>query len=114
MFNELKERVVSVVSVVRILPITWGRLQTGPTMLQQLRDWPAVVGDDRLGAALRVGPLGVQVDAQVVVHRGSEVGGGHARVFHLASPGVGAADHLAAGEAASGYQHGHAAGPVLA
>src|SRR5437870_1014430 len=81
--------------------------------LRQLGDRPAALSDDRLGSALQVSPLGAEVDAQVAEDGGPEIGGGDAGFFHVIPLGVRAADHLAAGEAATGHEHRHAVEPVV-
>ena len=72
------------------------------------------LGYNRLRPALAVGPVGVQVDAQVAIDGGTDVGGGDAAGPDLAAAGVGAADHLAVAEAAACHQDGHATEPVFA
>src|SRR5262245_11524793 len=67
------------------------------TTLAQFRDWPAALGDDRLRPALQVGPLGVEVDAQVAIHGGPQVRRRYASIFDLATFGVRAAHHLTMG-----------------
>jgi hypothetical protein len=80
----------------------------------QSRDGPASLGNNGLRSALQVGPLRVEVDAQVAIDRGRQIGGCHAGFLHLRALGVGAADDLAVGDAAAAQQHRHAVGPVFA
>src|SRR5262249_28758353 len=82
--------------------------------LAQLWDRSAAIGHDRLGSALRVGPLGAEVDAQVAEDGGSQVGRRDASIFYVATLSVRAAYHLAMSQTAAGYEHRHAIGPVLA
>src|SRR5947209_2529124 len=55
-------------------------------LLPQRRDRPATVGDDRLRPALWVGPVGAEIDAEVAVDGGPQVGGGDAAFLHVVLP----------------------------
>src|SRR5262249_9651451 len=90
------------------------KLIPDPPLFAQLRDWPAALGDDRLRSALQIGPPGVEVDAQVAVHRRPQVRRRYPSILDLATPGVRAAHYLATGQPAAGHQHRHAVGPVFA
>src|SRR5262245_58931990 len=64
--------------------VDWGTGLSGPGRqaidaagLHQFRDRPATIDDDRLWSALRVDPLGVEADAEVVVDGRRDVRGGH-------------------------------------
>src|SRR5262249_39920315 len=89
-----------------------------PTAANQtvLQSWNRLTafGDDRLWSALQVGPLDIEIDAQVTEDGGPQIRGGHTGILHVVALGIRAADHLAASQAATGHEHRHAVGPVLA
>ena len=80
----------------------------GHRVLTQLWDWSSAVGDNRVRPALRVDPLGAEIDSQVAEDGGAKVCRSNAGFFHVTSRGVGAAHHLTVGETAAGHEHRHA------
>jgi hypothetical protein len=64
--------------------------------------------------ASQVGALGGEVDAEVAVGRGRQVGGHDASVLHVAGLGIPAADDLAVGQAPADHEHRLSVEPGLA
>ena len=74
----------------------------------------AAVGDDGMGAAFVVGPLGAEVDLQVAEDGGGDVGWDDAAFLQIGAFVVGAADDLAVRQSAACDDDRHAVGPVRA
>src|ERR1700722_5587246 len=74
----------------------------------------AAVGDDWMGAAFVVCPLGVEVDFEVAEDGGGDVGWDYAAVLQIGSFVVGAADDLAVRQSAAGDNDRHAVRPMRA
>src|SRR5262249_21571143 len=81
--------------------------------LTQVPDGLARADNDGLWAALRIGPVPGEIDTQVAVNRGGDVGRRARAAAVFAAAGIGTADNLAVGRTAACYQHRHAAGPVF-
>ena len=60
--------------------------------LKQLGNWLATLGDDGDGTALGVGPVGVEVNAEVLKNGSSQVAGANAAAGDVIAFAVGAAD----------------------
>ncbi|SVC27215.1 uncharacterized protein METZ01_LOCUS280069, partial [marine metagenome] len=67
----------------------------------------AALGNDGDGAALWVGPVGVEVNAEVLKNGSSQVAGANAAASDVIAFAVGAADDAAVVESTAGHDHGH-------
>ena len=63
------------------------------------------LGNDGEGAALRVGPVGVEVNAEVLKNGSSQVAGANAAAGDVVAFTVGATEDTAMVEATAGHHH---------
>ena len=81
--------------------------------LDQLVDDSTTFGNDGSRAALRVNPLGILIDPEMVKDRGREVGWPDSPAFDVVTFSIGAADDLTMAQTAACDDHGHLALPVV-
>ena len=65
----------------------------------------AALGDDRDGAALGVGPVGVEVNAEVLKNGSSQVAGADTTTGDIVALAVGTTNDLAMPQSAAGHHH---------
>src|SRR5579871_3995247 len=80
--------------------------------LTQRGNRAAAIADDRMGTALRIGPLAVEVNFEVAENCGRQVGGNHSPILEIITALIRAAEHLTMLCLSAGHEHRHAIRPV--